>query len=118
MIEDNKIDFGSVGIHQKAIADIVFSAISEIKGVGLVPQDFKARLYELFGREYYTGIVVTIDKNNQIDIEVSILIQYGINVPDMAQRIQEAVKLAIEKMIDVELKEIRVNVQGVKKEDV
>ncbi|MFA5060450.1 MAG: Asp23/Gls24 family envelope stress response protein [Candidatus Omnitrophota bacterium] len=115
-MEENKIDFGSVGIHQRAIADIVVSAIRDVSSVSLIPKNFKSRFLEFVGKQTHSGIAVTIDRDRQIAIEINIEVRYGVNIADTAQQVQSTVKLAIERMADVDLKEIRVNVQGVKRD--
>lgn len=113
--ENGDINFGSVHIHQKAIADIVASAIQEMEGVSLVPNSWQSQVLEVFGRKCYSGITVAIDKDNQVSLEIKIFVRYGVNIPAIGRQIQEAVRSAIEKIADVQLKDINVNIQGVER---
>ena len=115
MIGESNIDFGSVHIHEKAIADIASSAVSEIEGVSVIPDDWKDKALEYFGRKKYSGITVTIDKDHQVSIEVKILVRYGVNIPEVGRQVQEAVRIAVEKIADISLKDINVNIQGVER---
>ncbi len=116
MNQDQGIDFGSVQVHKRAIADIVCSAIRDIDGVRLIENDFKDSLRELLGYKNYSGIIVNVDESNQISIELKIVVRYGLNVPEIAREVQDIVRLAAEKTIDINLKDITVNIQGVERE--
>ena len=115
MIPEQRVDLGSVQIHKKVIGEIAAAALSEIDGVHLVPRDWRYQILELFGRKECPGIHVTVDKNNQVAIELKVYIRYGINIPDMAHQIQESVRQAVERTTDVHLKEVNVNVQGIER---
>ena len=115
MIHENYVNFGSIQIHKEALADIAFSAISEIEGVSLLPKSAKSKLFEFFGKREYEGIKIKIDKDNQISIHIKLLARYGINIPTIGRQVQEAVRIAVEKTADVNLKDINVNVCGIER---
>ena len=115
MIDSNGVDIGSIHIHKKAIADLTYSAICEIDGVSLIPKDLFIKLLEYLGEKKYSGIVVTIDKNGLVAIEVRIRVRYGINIQDIARQIQDAVRSAVERTVDISLKDISVNVYGIER---
>ena len=115
MIEENNLNFGSIQVHKEAIADLTFSAISEIKGVSLVPKGPKDSFLEFFGKKRYSGIKVGIDKDSQVSIQIKILVRYGMNIPLVGRQVQEAVRAAIEKTADINIKDIDVNVCGVER---
>lgn len=114
-MDENRVGFGSVHIHKEALADISLSAISEIEGVHLIPDGIVDRLLRFLGKNNYAGIIVRISKEGQITIEVKIQVRYGINIPEIAARVQETIKTAIEKMADVEVKDVHVNIQGIER---
>ena len=115
MIDENNVDFGSIQIHKEALADITFAAIGEVEGVSLVANNAQDRLLEFFGKKRYSGIKITIDKDNQITIAVKIRARYGINIPTIARQVQESIRIAAEKIADINLKEIDVNVCGIER---
>ena len=116
MTELSKIDLGSIKIHKKVLAEIAASAVKDIDGVRLAPPDVVATLAELFGLVRIPGVVVNLDKGNQVSIEVQIFVKYGINIPDVARRAQDAVRSAIERAVDIDLKDVNINIQGVDRE--
>ena len=115
MIDSSRVDLGSIQFHKKAIADLTYSALNEIDGVSLIPKDIVSKILEYLGNKKYPGIVVTIDKNSQVAIEVKVCVRYGINIQDIARQIQEAVRTAVERTVDITLKDISVNVHGIER---
>jgi len=115
MPQENQIDLGTIQIHRKAIADIAYSAISDMDGVHLIPNDFKASLKELLGYKDYSGIIVHVDAQNQVSIELKLRLRYGVNVPEVAREVQDVVRVAVERTADVILKEVKVNILGIEK---
>ena len=113
----SNVDLGSVQIHKKAIADIVSSAISDIDGVKLIPKDITYILLEFLGKTDHPGIGVKVDTNNQVSIEIKVLVRYGLNIQDLARHIQGVVRSAIEKTVDIDLKDVNINIQGIEKVD-
>ena len=115
MKEFTKVDLGSIKIHKKVLAEIAFSAVSEIKDVKLATPDFVNRAYEFFGIKNYPGILVNVDKNNQVIMEIKVRVQYGKNIHEIAREVQDVVRAAIERAIDIDLKDVNVNIQGIER---
>ena len=115
--QDNELDFGGIKIHKKAIAEIVLTAIRDIEGVSLLKQDFLGTLAELVGARRYPGIMVSIDKSNEVSIEVKVKVKFGLNVQEIARHVQDVVKSAIEKTVDIDIKDIHVVIYGIERGD-
>jgi len=113
--QDDKLDCGSVQVHKKVLAELVQSALEGIEGISLVHKNMGDRLSELFGQRKFPGIHIRLDDNGDISLEVKVTVRYGINIPDVARQAQEAIKSALEKAVDVRLKNININVQGMDK---
>ena len=113
MKDEHSVDLGQVQIHKKAIADIAFSAMSQVEGVSVLPKDIGSRFLEFLGQKTYSGIHVDIDKDHQVSVKLKIYVKYGINIPEAAKQVQDVVRTAIEQIADLVLKEIHVNVQGI-----
>lgn len=111
MREEN-LDFGFIQIHKNALEDICLAALSEIEGVSLVPNSFRYKLLEVVGKRRYEGIIITIDSNNQVNIELKISVRYGLNITHIAQHVQNAIREAVSKTADIDLRDININVQG------
>lgn len=109
------IDMGSVQIHKKAIEEIAYSASTSISGVSFPYQKVSNALFEYLGVKIYPGVEVDIDDNYNISIVVRVVVRYGLNISDVASQIQNTIKNAIEQMVDINLKDINVNIVGVER---
>jgi uncharacterized alkaline shock family protein YloU len=52
-------------------------------------------------------------KEGEIKLVVSIIVEYGVDIPKIADEVQESVKRAVEKMTGLILSEVNVAVDGV-----
>ena len=111
----NRVDVGTIKIHKKVIADIVAAAVGDVPGVSLLAHDPWAAIKDLLGMASIPGVVVSIDEHNSVNVEVRINVRYGVNLPDAARQAQDAVRAAIEKTVDVDLKDVSVSVQGLER---
>ena len=115
MRDNSAVDLGSVHIHKKVIGDIAASALKEVQGVQLAPFGIISGLFELFGYKNYPGVSVCVDPEGQVSLKLRLQVEYGTNIPLVAQHIQELVRGAVAKAVDIELKEINVNIQSVER---
>jgi uncharacterized alkaline shock family protein YloU len=115
MKDANKIDLGSIKVHKKVLAEIAESAVQDIDGVDLIQQDIPSVIGSFFGQKSSPGITVNVDKNNQVSLEIKVTVRYGLNIPEIARQTQDAVRTAIEKTVDIDLKDVNVNIQGIER---
>lgn len=106
-------ELGSIRIHKNVIASIAAAAAQEIEGVK-APAPKRGPL-ELIIQSFHPDINVEISKNEEVKIDIPVIIQYGFNIPDAANKIQESIRNALEKMTNLSVKAINVNVQGIEK---
>lgn len=109
------LDLGSIKVHKQALAEIVVSAVATIEGVTLLQNTLMSKFLKTLDYKTYPGVDVNISENGEVSLDVKVLVRYGINIPNIAIQIQDAVKSAIEKMVDINLKDINVSVQGIER---
>ncbi len=113
--EESRTDLGTISIHKNVIASIASLAALEIDGVKRVGGDFKSGLMELIGQKAFSSIKVEINKNEEVSLDIPIIIKYGYNIPEVADKVQENIRNSLEKMTNVSIKEVNINVQGIEK---
>lgn len=113
--DESRTDFGTIRIHRNVVASIASIAATEIEGVKRIGGDLKSGILELIGKKSLSAIKVFIDKNGEIRVEAPLIIKYGFNIPDIANKVQENVRNALEKMTNLSVKDININVQGIEK---
>jgi uncharacterized alkaline shock family protein YloU len=115
MKEFQKVDLGSIQIHKYVIADIAANAIADVKGLKLAGSDIVGTIQELLGIKKYPAISVCVDKNNQVSIDVKVVIEYGLSIPDVAAKAQDLIREAIERAADIDLKDVNINIRGIER---
>ncbi len=90
---------GIVNYNSGIVKGIVTLAISEIEGVEFLNVKNK-------------GIKLDFDKNN-VYADISVAVVYGYNVPDVAFKIQEAIKDNVENMSKYKVAKVNVHVHSV-----
>jgi len=113
--EESHTDLGAIKIHKNVIASISALASVEIQGVKKIGGDFKTAFMELLGKKTSGGIEVDINKNEEVKVKIPIIIEYGFNIPEVAAKVQENVRQALEKMTTLSIRDIDINVQGIEK---
>jgi uncharacterized alkaline shock family protein YloU len=113
--DESRNEFGVLRIHKNVISSIASIAATEIEGVKRVGKDLKGGLCASLLRKFVAAINVDISKNDEVRVDIPLIIKYGYNIPDVANRVQDSVRLALEKMSNLSIKEINVNVQGIER---
>ena len=116
-VEDINDTENGIEISNDVIAVIAGVAVSEVQGVSSMSGGFAGGITEVLSgkKNLAKGIKVEVgDKNAKID--VNIIVEYGVRIPDVAFEIQNRVKKAVETMTGLKVIEVNVNVQGVSTE--
>ena len=104
----------NIKIADDVIAVIAGAAASEVPGVSAMAGGFAGGISEVFSgkKNFAKGIKVEAgEKETRID--VNIIVEYGIRIPDVAFEIQNRVKKAVEGMTGLKVLDVNVHVQGV-----
>ncbi len=111
--KDRTTDLGAVRINNEAIATIASVAAMEIKGVHHMGGGLGRTLYEvLFRRASSKGVKIEMG-DSESKLTVSIVVDYGVDIPRIADEVQENVKRAVERMAGLVLSEVDVIIEGV-----
>ena len=108
---------GSVTFATDVIATIAGLAANEVEGVASMTGG-SGGLADILGRgrqasrNFTKGVKVEVS-GNQVAVTVSLVIDYGSPVPEVAANIQENVKKAIETMSGLTVTNVDIHVQGV-----
>ncbi len=113
--EETRNELGLIKIHKNVISSISSIAALEIEGVKRIGASFKANMLELFGQKPSLAIKVDISRNEEVKVEIPLIIKYGYNIPDTAARVQDNVRLALEKMSNLSVKDVNVCVKGIER---
>jgi len=111
-----KTDLGRIKIHTDAINSMALIAAKEVEGVVGVSSGAVGKLCKFLGVDSNcSGVKVDLKENNEVDIVVSIVVEYGKDVPRVAHQVQENIRQAIEKMTGLIPANIDVKVKGIER---
>ncbi len=115
MSQEIKNELGSVHISEDVISVVAALAAMECYGlVGMASRRVKDGLAELLGRDNIRkGVTVSLEEDTLV-VELNIIVEYGINISEVANNIIDRVNYAIQKATGVEADRIQINVQGVR----
>ena len=116
--EENEIiapDNSGIKISNDVVASIAGVAVSEVPGVYSMAGGIAGGISEVFSgkKNLSKGIKVEVgEKDTKID--VNIIVEYGVRIPDVAFEIQGRVKKAVETMTGLKVSGVNIHVQGIK----
>lgn len=106
---------GTVSFATDVVATIAGLAATEVEGVSSMSSP-SSGLADMFSRRstrnFTKGVRVDLD-GNMVTVDITIVVEYGSPVPDVARGIQENVKKAIETMSGLTVHSVDVHVSGV-----
>ena len=106
---------GTVSFATEVVATIAGLAATEVDGVASMISPASG-LADMFSRKSNRNLTkgVRIDlEDNRVSVDITITVDYGSPVPDVARNIQENVKKAIETMSGLDVKNVDVHVTGI-----
>lgn len=113
VIERNNTELGSIRIADEVVAIIAGLAATEIKGVAGMSGGLAGGIAEMLGRKNLSkGVKVEVGET-ETAIDMFVIVEYGVRIPDISIRIQENVKRAIESMTGLNVVEVNIHIQGV-----
>jgi len=109
-------ELGKIQIADEVIQIIAGLAATEVEGVADMSGTFAGGLTEsLLGRKNLSkGVRVEFSEGDRTcSIDLSVVLQFGVNIPEVSYNIQEHVKRAIEGMTGLDVAAVNVHVTGV-----
>ncbi len=111
-MDDNQ-NLGAIKIANEVVSIIAGLAATEVEGVAGMSGGIVGGIAEMLGRKNLSkGVKVEVGES-ECAVDLFVIIEYGTSIPDIAWKIQDNVKQAIESMTGLDVIEINVHVQGV-----
>lgn len=108
-------EHGTISINKEVVSKIASIAASECYGLVGMASKNKYGMFELLSRQNdFKGIDVTIDEDNKVAIQMSVIIQYGTKISTVAENIIDTVKYYVESQTGFKVQKIGISVQGVR----
>lgn len=111
--EFERTEIGEIQIAPEVIEVIAGLATVEVSGVAGMSGGFAGGFAELLGRKNLSkGVKVEVGQR-EAAVDVSVIIEYGHRIPEVASAIQQNVKRSIENMTGLTVVEVNVQVHDV-----
>jgi uncharacterized alkaline shock family protein YloU len=111
--ETSQTPLGTIRIANEVVAVIAGLAATEIDGVAGMSGGIAGGIAEMLGRRNLArGVKVEVGER-EAAIDLFVIVEFGVRIPDVALRVQENVKQAIESMTGLAVIEVNVHVLGV-----
>ena len=105
---------GEVNIVPEVIATIISRTVISIPGVAGLATRAKGGIGTLLGtKELEKGINVDLKENKEVSTTISVILEYGSIIIDVAKEIQKKVKGELETKTGLKVTGVNVNIQGV-----
>lgn len=106
-------DVGTIKIADEVVGIIAGLAATEVEGVAGMSGGLVGGIAEILGKKNLAkGVKVEVGER-EAAVDLFIIVEYGVRIPDVALRVQENVKRAIESMTGLDVVEVNIHVQGV-----
>ncbi len=107
-------DLGAVRIHHAVIAEIARRAALAVPGVVGMSSSFAEGLASMVGRASFEHGVRIVMDGARINVDLHLVIAFGARIPQLAWRLQNDVRKAIEDMTGKKIAQVNVIIQGVR----
>ncbi len=114
---DKTTKFGSINITLDAIAAVAGNAAMQCYGVvGMASKrSIREEINELLKKENYRKGVLARKKKDAYEVDIYIVIGYGLRITEIVSQVQKKVQFDLEKAFSIKFKAVNVYVQGVEK---
>jgi uncharacterized alkaline shock family protein YloU len=109
--ENGKV--GEVQIADEVVASIAALAATEVKGVSAPSGSATNELAGKLGKKNLSKGVKVLVNPDAVSVDMALTLDYGYGIPETAKQVQEKVKLAIENMTGLQVKEVNIRIAGV-----
>jgi uncharacterized alkaline shock family protein YloU len=104
---------GSIKIADDVVGVIAGLAATEVEGVAGMSGGIVGGIAEILGRKNLSkGVKVEVGEK-EAAVDLYMIVNYGVRIPEVAWNVQENVKKAIENMTGLSVVEVNIHIQGV-----
>ena len=110
-------EFGKITFANEVLATIAGIAACDVKGVAGMCGGFKDGIVDLLGKKNFTkGVKVAVNEK-AVTVDIAIVVDYGVKLPEVCANIQDSVSKALETMTGLTVTDVNIAVEGLKFKD-
>ena len=109
-------ELGTVTMNDEVVRKVAgFSALECYGIVGMAAKRTTDDIVQMLGLDNIgRGVIVRIDAENRADIELYIIVEYGISISAVAETLIDTVKYKVEYLTGVKVKNVNVTVEDIR----
>lgn len=104
---------GNIKISEEVVATIAEIAVSEIDGVCGTGTSLAGELKQKFVKKTAGKGIKVVFNENLVTIDISLVIKFGVRIPEVAWDVQENVKKQVESMTGLAVDKINIHITGI-----
>lgn len=114
MAEEKSVETtSSIKISDDAIAAIAALAATDVDGVASMAGNLTNELIAKLGvRNLSKGVKISFN-DRSVDIDLTLLLEYGCGIPKVCETVQKKVKEQVENMTDLKVNNVTIHITGV-----
>ena len=106
-------DIGTVRIADDVVAMISAFAALDVEGVACMPGDVTREMISKGGMKKIAKSVKVDVTREGVKADLSVIVEYGYNIPATSSRVQKRVKNAIEEMTGLVVIDVNIHISGI-----
>lgn len=99
-------------VSEEVISTIVEKTVMSIPGIYDINGGFIDGITNMLASKRVKGIKVDITEKS-IVIDIYLIVEYGVKIPDIAWDVQDKVKKTVEEMVGMTVTAVNVHIQGI-----
>ena len=105
--------YGEIIISDEVIATIVSVATREISGISGLSLSIASEIASKITKKNLSNAIKISTNDKNVTIDIRVVIEYGVRIPDVSWEVQQNVKKAVELMSDLNVERVNIIVDGV-----
>lgn len=112
--KESEETIGNIKISVEVVSTIAGIATSEIDGVSCMYTSFVGGVAQKLGAKKSTSKGVKVDMSSEsVSIDLYVVVDYGVKIPELAWSIQENVKDRVEGMTGLIVDKVNIHIEGI-----
>ncbi|MBQ6645991.1 MAG: Asp23/Gls24 family envelope stress response protein [Clostridia bacterium] len=109
-------ELGTITVSEDVVLKVAGCAALECYGiVGMAAKRTKDGIVQLLGLDNLgRGVIIHMDNDNSVDVDLYIVVEYGISISAVAETLIDTVKYKIEYLTGAHVKNVNVTVEDIR----
>jgi uncharacterized alkaline shock family protein YloU len=103
---------GVIKISEEVVATIAGLAAADVAGIAGMSGGIAGDLVEKLGRKSLSKGIKADVGENEANIDLNVIVDYGVNIHEVAVQLQNSVRNAVENMTGLDVVNVNVHIQG------